>query len=252
MTERKSKHSANQEGKWRGGTVATIIAGVAIALIAGGSAPWWWSKVFPPYSQQLFTIQLNRLREIQEFLEGKSEYDLREVFDLNNVAKYNFKKVAITTTPKAFAQSAIDEVETFFKDGNFNFSLRYSRILSMGNANHPPMLQEIPGKIARVYFSRKYVLARQQFQRLVSFTETPSSIRKKMNRFNEALDQNTDILLDLINENLDEDPDRLVHSDDPASPYNGAASNTYTSHSVQLKPLADDAIAEIRKYLRIQ
>jgi len=27
--------------------IRTILIAVVIALIAGGSAPWWWGKVFP-------------------------------------------------------------------------------------------------------------------------------------------------------------------------------------------------------------
>lgn len=49
MAKRRSRQSANQAGKGRGGSVAQIVVGVAIALLAGGSAPWWWSKVFPQH-----------------------------------------------------------------------------------------------------------------------------------------------------------------------------------------------------------
>lgn len=30
-----------------GTTIQTIVAGVAVALLAGGTSPWWWSKLFP-------------------------------------------------------------------------------------------------------------------------------------------------------------------------------------------------------------
>jgi hypothetical protein len=36
-----------KERERKSGVVAQIVVGVAIALVAGGSAPWWWSKVFP-------------------------------------------------------------------------------------------------------------------------------------------------------------------------------------------------------------
>ena len=33
--------------KSSGGVLQTILVAVAIALLAGGSAPWWWNQLFP-------------------------------------------------------------------------------------------------------------------------------------------------------------------------------------------------------------
>jgi hypothetical protein len=54
MATRRSNRSATPHEKGKGGSVAQIIVGVAIALIAGGSAPWWWNKVFPPKAAAVF------------------------------------------------------------------------------------------------------------------------------------------------------------------------------------------------------
>lgn len=35
------------EGTESGGTLSKVVVGVLIALLAGGSAPWWWAKLFP-------------------------------------------------------------------------------------------------------------------------------------------------------------------------------------------------------------
>ena len=211
-----------------------------------------WGRPKPQTDKQVFAAQLKRLQAIQDFFEAKTEFELREAFDLNDMAKYNFTKAAIDHNRLQFTQQAIDKAEEFFKGGNFNLSLKYVHVSSMGGADHSPVLQEIPGKAYRIYCSVKYLQARQELQRLASFTEVPSSIRNKINSFSEALDKNLDILLDVINQDLDENPDRLAHNDDEKSRYAGAATNTYNKASVQLKPLADDVISEIRNYLGVK
>jgi len=35
------------EDREKGGPLAQIIIGVVVTLIVGGSAPWWWNKLFP-------------------------------------------------------------------------------------------------------------------------------------------------------------------------------------------------------------
>src|SRR2546427_9374777 len=48
MGQRKfARPVSGKERERKSGVVAQIVVGVAIALVAGGSAPWWWSKVFP-------------------------------------------------------------------------------------------------------------------------------------------------------------------------------------------------------------
>ena len=40
------------ENKLGNSTKGNIVASILIALLAGGSAPWWWSKVFPVSSTE--------------------------------------------------------------------------------------------------------------------------------------------------------------------------------------------------------
>ena len=117
--------------QWRTVALPTTFGVMVLACGFYGSillARMWAPSIHevPPSAEQI-----KAMGEVVEFLSGRDETRIREVFDLPNLLRYNILFNARDFGGRdRFSKSMSDEIDAYFKDGQAVIDLRYAKCLS--------------------------------------------------------------------------------------------------------------------------
>src|ERR1700731_4829806 len=106
----------------------------------------------------LLASQIQELRALQDFLGGKDEGELWELFDLPGIVHFNIRRAKASIRSDALTQEEAAEVDAFFKGGKANLDIRYCTVVRTAGGFH---YEPIQGKLGILNLSRKYVTNRQ-------------------------------------------------------------------------------------------
>jgi hypothetical protein len=196
----------------------------------------------------LLTSQLQELEDLQNFIGAKNEYELDETFDLRRMAVFNTALAVEYIAPQIVSPEQSAKISNYFAHGSAMADRRYCYITY--NKNGVSRLNFIPGKLPLLDLSSQYSTARQKLVKFESSAEMPPKVAGAIKDFDNTIQSNTVILLDVINEKLAQDTNNIIQNDDPKSPNFGAVSLTYNHRIIPLEPRADEVIKQIKTYLK--
>jgi hypothetical protein len=200
-------------------------------------------------SEQLAISQSHELKELDDFIGGKEESELWELFDLNGITRFNIRRAKATIHPDALTQGEAAEINNFFKDGQAMLNSNYCQVIrTAGGFRTEPIV----GKFGILNLSKKYVAGRQRLAKFRSSPRMPVSIQKAIERFDQAIVENAEVLLDVINENLAENPGNILHEEDGSSSLFGATCGAFLKKCIRLKPKQEEIMSAIRLHLGTQ
>lgn len=202
----------------------------------------------PPVKDALFNAQLKGLQEIDGFICKKDENALRETFDISNIWKFNIKLVRRGLAPKLVTPKESNEIDKFFEGGQARLDLRYVKV----DTNNPGRMQLIPGIIGLINTSKKYIESRRLLMQFYSSAELPVNVTNALKVFDKAIEDNSTLMIEVLNESLAENIENIISDDKELSPCFGNTSRLYWSRFIQLKPKADVVSASIRDYLEVK
>ncbi len=212
---------------------------------AGTDAP----KPFRTIPEPLLASQLDELRELQGFLGGKEESELWELFDLHNITRFNIRRARAVIDSGALTPNDTSEIDAFFKEGQAILSANYCKVTrTAGGFTTEP----VPGKLGILNLSKKYVINRRMLAKFQSSPQLPLAITNAIKDLDQAVADNAQLLLDVINQKLAENPARILREEDGGSPLFGATSGAFLDKCVRLKPKQTKVMSEIRRYLNTE
>src|ERR1039457_242682 len=199
-------------------------------------------------SDVLLSSQMQELRELQEFIGGKDQSELWELFDLHKITLFNIRRAKLALNPKSISPKEALEINEFFRDGKALLSALHCKVTRTAGGFHT---ESIPGKLGILNLSLKHVTNRQTLAKFQSSHQLPLAVRDAIKELDKAVGQNVEILLDVINEEMVENPENVFREEDAKSPLFGATSGAFLDKRVWLKPKQEEIIKQVRLYLKV-
>jgi hypothetical protein len=227
-------------------TVPIVVVG--IGFMVWGAMLWSHRKRDSSNAPQVSAFQSIELQKITEFLGGKDEHELQEQFDFLRFTTIGLRRAKQILAPDSVPQTDSDEIGRYFSDGGQAiFNPNY---LHMTQVNGSPRADPIPGKVGILIVSKQYVASRRQLAEFAASPLVPADVQKSIKALDETVVHNSYLMIDVINEQLAQDPNNILRGDDLNSPYSAVTANAYLRRFVELKPKADDVLAKIRAFLK--
>jgi hypothetical protein len=196
----------------------------------------------------LLTSQLHELDDLQDLIAGKSEYDLKQTFDFIKMAEFNIALAIKYFAPTEVSAEHLAKINEYFSNGEAVYDLDYC--LMAKNTNGASKMIFIPGKLPAINISQTYISNRKKLIKLESSADIPPKIVTAIKNFDDTMQRNIVILIEVINEKTAEDINNLIYDNDSKSAYFGAISITYNHKVIPLKPKADEIVAQIKLYMK--
>jgi hypothetical protein len=76
-----------------------------------------------PIAESILANQILKMRDLQDFIGGKNESALRDLFDIPNMLKYNILFVRRDIAPDSLSASQKEEIDKFFLGGRPGFAV---------------------------------------------------------------------------------------------------------------------------------
>jgi hypothetical protein len=226
---------------------AAVVAWWVFGIVMQLSAPSQTGNKRPP--QAILTSQIQELKQLQDFLGGKDEGELWELFDLPGISRFNIRRAKAVIRPDALTTQEAAEIDAFFKDGQAMIDLHYCKISrTAGGIQY----HAIPGRLGILNISRKYVTNRQTSAKFQASAQLPASITNTVRQLDAAVAANAQLLHDVINKELAEHPDNILFDEDGNSPLFGATSGAFLDRRILLKPRQERIMSAIAAYLKAQ
>jgi hypothetical protein len=203
------------------------------------------SQLSPP----LLEAQFSELHQIDDFIGRKTETALRETFDLPKMLKFNIRLTRRTLAPQLVSPSESEELDAYFRGGQALVDARFVRVT---RTNNKVRADFIPGKIGILNLSTKYLTNRAQLAKYYSSPLLPSGVIESLKMFDKALQDNSTLMLESLNDSLASDPRNIFENDNESSNWWSSATNLYWQHFIQLKPKADKVNTAIRSALGVK
>jgi len=200
-------------------------------------------------SKQVLTSQLHELRELQDFIGGKEESELWELFDLHDITRFNIRRAKMAIDPSALTPEEASKIDAFFKNGQAMSDATSCKVTRTAGGFR---IDAIPGKLGMLNLSKKYVASRQTLAKFQSSAQLPLAIRNAVKDLDQAVVGNAQLLLEVINQKLAENPANILREEDGTSPLLGATSGAFLDKCTRLKPKQEEIISAIRRYLKTQ
>jgi hypothetical protein len=234
---------------------AYFLAGTAIgiALFIGFGAAFLFEPTFQsngettkPIHESLFNAQLQQVLSLQNFIGGKDEIDLRNLFDLIEVVNLNLLHNKFLILKKTDELSAIDA--RFAGGEDAMFPEAYIVTQDPKTLKTTGILK--PGWIGVLKKTKKYDDNKRELEQYTSSMQMPSEILDKVRIFHFSILASIKTIFDVLNQWYKEDSNYVAQFDNVNSRYGSVIQNNIWKQ-INLKPLADDIVAATRKYLNV-
>jgi hypothetical protein len=229
------------------------ILGIGILLIIWGGAQWKGQKKEAENTrreQQVFIAQLNELGKVTDLLGGKDEYALRQLFDFPGYVKFGLLRAKQVVDPDKVSAAENEEMERYFQgwiEAAMNPSLVHITQVNGG----APRVEPQPGIPFIFRLPKQYSIAKRQLLPFETSPQMPREIQDAIKDFDQTLDANAHLLITVVKEKLAQDKNNILLEDDPSTPYLGVTLTAYWNRFIPLKAKADDVLAKIRAFLKV-
>ena len=195
----------------------------------------------------LLSLQLEAIKNLQDFIGGKNEYELDEIFDFNKVVQFNTRMVRQRFAPRTVSQDQAAEIAACFKDGESRVDIRYADIHE--NKSGAPTVKIKPGKVGFINTTRKYIDARRQLAKLAALPGMPLNVVVAVTNLDNTIEKNSDLLVDVLEEKVSENINSIIYDEDVDSPFLGTVNSSYFKKFSPLKTEADGILKQTKIYL---
>jgi hypothetical protein len=195
---------------------------------------------------RLRDAQLKELQAVDAFIARKDEMELRESFDFPNMIQYNVRLTRRSVFPQSVTPAQSADIENFFRGNRQAIAKYFSDVHEVGGRIEGT---PIPGKMAILGISPKYIDSLRTLSEFCSSTELPQSVIAPLTEFKATVQSDMDWMFDSINDTLLNNPRSIIEIDDPQSTA-PSASGRYWLHFKQLSPVADKVRIAIRNSLK--
>jgi hypothetical protein len=236
---------------------------LVVFLLGGGLLCfYWWSvnsvlaavqkKLSPTVAEKkipepLLTAQLQEIKELEAFIGGKDEGQLWDMFDFPNMIRFNIMRAKACLSALSDAEAA--QCNAFFASGGQgHLSLDYGASISRSAGGI--IFHDNPSRLNILNTSGKFVKAMETLRSFQMSTRLPTKIKEAVGQLGGAVNDNIGILHQVINEEIEKNPDHILHESDPDSPNFAGASGAFLAKRVWLEPDQKAIISAIEEYLK--
>lgn len=193
------------------------------------------------------TNALDKLSDLDNFIGGKEEYDLTELFAFNEMRDLNIKLVRDKIVHfRNTGKRAFDLTPYGSNELQMLFSNEIGKLWAKGGA---VIYDPDPGEVALILLPKRYSISKSTIIRFRDSGVLPAEIRSPIADFEVAVQTNADGLIQVLNNLLHKSPDYFLMYHDMNSEYLAAADKIYANRFVALKPKADAITSAIRQCL---
>ena len=115
-----------------------------------------------------------------------------------------------------------------------------------------PHIETAPDQIAAVVLTSKYQLAVAELVRFQNSGLLPTKIGDAVRKLSDVVNNNTELMLLILNEKFREDFQFVTRASEYKTPYYGVVVSTYFNKFSPLKPPADNVVSETKVFLNIK
>jgi len=198
--------------------------------------------------------QMEVIKEVEQFLVGRDEYSLREMFGFPLMMEKNIRMnvLAISHYKKGTPFTTKMMQENFIGTQTIqDIKLAEGHIRRYGGA-----FLQTPMDGTNIYalmLPDQFTDGKKKLLKLESSPELPSFITKEIKGFDKSIDKNATDLLHVLNSALKKDPNYFLQYDDVSSPqYFHQIDAMWLDHFTQLEPQANKIRDAIHKYLGVK
>ena len=228
--------------------------GLGVGLLVGTCAGHWFIRaqqhetgIRKRLSDPLFAAELQELRELEDFLGGKGEGELWDLFDFPGLIRFNIQRAKEVMRPSRLTMEEAAKINEFFAEGKANLCNKYCTVERTAGGIK---VEAFRGRLHILNLSKKHFDNLQTLAKFEASLRLPLEIRNAVGAFYKAVVENTHILLDTINDKLSEDPRNVLEEQNGDSPLFGATSGAFIDRCIRLKPKEEKIAAEARRYLK--
>lgn len=162
------------------------------------------------HSGAINSQEAKEFEEINQFISEKSEDELRDVFDFSRIEKDGIAIAQESLTPKAKNQADLDRAKRdSINGGRLAFFYRYIDTAT------PNQVKMIKGKWGILILTPKYASNWDALGRYASSIYVPKEVASALTDLQKTVQENTEVLIDAINEGYTISPDAVANADRP-------------------------------------
>jgi hypothetical protein len=229
----------HQGAIWIRGLAAILISGV-LGLIA-------YFHVGKSVPEPLLTSQIEEIKQLEDFIGGKDETGLRELFDFPRILRYDILFSKRNLAPDLTTKEQSQEIDNIFHDGNGLIDARYSNFLRINNGGLHYEPRE--GCLGALNTTKKFADSKQELMQFEASPLIPIKIRISLQELDKTIEEDKTELVEVLNEKYQEDPKNIIYEDDADTPFFGVTTSAYWDRFKPLKPIVDRTLLEASSYL---
>ncbi len=199
-------------------------------------------------NNKVFSAQFRELQRVTDLFGGKDEHALMQMFDYEGFVKFNLIRAKQIIDPNRVTPEESVAMEQFFAGGAAIFDIRYVHISPFSGGQR---MDPIPGVAGILRTSKKYEDAKRLLLPFESSPQMPTAVQESIKDFDQALANNTSLIIEVVNQKTSENANNLFSANDLNSPYYGVIWNAYWNCFTPLKPKADVVLKNIRAFLKV-
>jgi hypothetical protein len=223
-------------------TTILITAAAAFLLTQG----FVYLKTLPRSPNAILASQVEELKKLEALVGGKTESELREMFDFPNILKFNIALDKRSLYPTLVTTEESKEIDRVFAGGNAHLDARYGH-LSKGLGGSFQFRMR-PGQQSIINTTKKYADSRAELNKVSSSGTLPANIVSRVRELDQTVQENTSSLFAVLTIKLGINPRFVIDDADASSAFFGVISNAYWDQFKPLEPRAKAIIYEIRSY----
>ena len=192
--------------------------------------------------------QFAKVTQLEEFLGSKDENDLRQTFDLQNIFQKNISTQIIRI---GFIKSGKEKeflYNNYSDNGIFIFWAKEGHFTTGPSGVH---VDAGPKDVLFLVTTAKFQAAQKKLIEFMNSALIPDSIKKEVVAFNKTINDDTELMMRVLDERMHEDENYFLRHMEMGTPYYGVIVSEYARRVIHLKPPADRVLSAIAASWRI-
>lgn len=186
--------------------------------------------------------QFAKVAELEAFLGGKDEDDLRQLFDLPNILQKNISTQIIRIR---FVQAG---KEADFLYSNYTDNGTWITWVKEGHYTVGPSgvhLDTGSKDVHHLVTTTKFQIAQKRLVEFINSALIPESIKIEVRGFVDTINSDTDLMLRTLDEKMHQDENYFLQNMTLGTPYYGVIVSSFATQATNLKPAADRVLSSI-------
>jgi hypothetical protein len=195
-------------------------------------------------SQAQFAI----VAELEKFLGSKDENDLRVAFDLPAILQKNINTQIIRINLIKSGRENDFLYTNYTDNGSLIFWAKEGHYTTGPSGVH---VDAGPKDVLFLVTTSKFQMAQKRLVEFANSALIPESIKKEVLAFNAAINQDTELMMRILDEKMHDNENYFSHNMELGTPYYGVIVSEFAARITPLKPAADKVLAAIAESWKI-